>query len=264
MSERSSAEPVVFLRCDDVAGDTPGLAAVHDVVAALDLPCAFACIPARLTAEAVKRLTAGGTTSISLHQHGLTHSRITPDGVDHEDELVGYRTLEAMREAIERGRRTMIDLAGPDVDLDTFTPPRHRYTEHTVEVLRALGVRRLSAGVYFDRSSRLAYRFGRLTGRRAVRGRGLSRHDDPAGPPYEVSTSVNVDLARDGSPRPVDPVAVLTEIDAARRFTATVGLLLHHELYTDEPERAAALHTVLSAVAERYDVVDLRELPRRV
>ena len=253
---------VLFLRCDDVTVDSDGLAAVHDVVADLALPCAFACIPARLTAPAVDRLAGEGTSSISLHQHGFTHSRIDDDGVDQEDELVAYRSRSEMRSAIRLGRQALVDLAGEHVDVTTFTPPRHRYNEHTVPVLRELGVTRLSAGVYFDRASRLACRAGQMVHRRTFLGRGLSRHDHPDGPPYEVSTSVNVDLARDGSPRPVDVAALLSEIDVVSAHTSTVGLLLHHELYTDDRPRQAELRRLLVELTNRYPVVDLRSLPR--
>ena len=258
---RAPHDLALFLRCDDVTVDSDGLAAVHDVVADLALPCAFACIPARLTAPAVGRLASAGTSKISLHQHGFTHSRIDDDGVDQGDELVSYRSRREMRSAIRLGRQVLVDLAGEHVDLETFTPPRHRYNEHTVPVLRELGITRLSAGVYFDWASRLACRAGRMVHRRTFLGRGLSRHDHPGGPPYEVSTSVNIDLARDGSPRPVDVAALLAEVEAVSAHTSTVGLLLHHELYTDDRSRQAQLRRLLIELTNHHSVVDLRSLP---
>lgn len=256
----------LFLRCDDVAGRTEGLDAVAGVLDDVSMPCAWACIPKRLTADAVDRLAAVPGTS--LHQHGWSHERIQPDGTDTEDELPGYADLTSQREAIVRGREVMASLVGeraPSVlDLDTFTPPRHRYDRHTLTILRELGVRRLSAGIYFDLPSRVVYAVARRLGVVSIGGRGVSAHDrsSVAGEPsiVEVSVSVNVDLARDGSPRAVVVDEVLREIDEAARRTETVGLLLHHETYTGRPERAEALGRLLDAVAARWSVVDLRTI----
>jgi hypothetical protein len=78
----------------------------------------------------------------------------------------------------------------------------------------------------------------------------------------EVSTSVNVDLHRSGKPRPLEPDTVLAELDAAARHTRTVGLLLHHTIYDDEPARGPALRELLARVRASHEVVDLRDLPR--
>jgi peptidoglycan/xylan/chitin deacetylase (PgdA/CDA1 family) len=262
-----SGRPVVFVRCDDVGDDSRGLAAVHDAVLAAGVPCAFACIPARLKGAALRRLdgpdTGTDTDGVSLHQHGFTHTRHRADGVDREDELVGYRTAAAQRSAIALGREILRDRVGRRLDPDTFTPPRHRYNEATVVILRELGFRRLSAGVYFDRASQLVYRLGRRLGLRSLAGRGISLHDVAAPDGLvEVSTSVNVDLHRSGKPRPLEPDTVLAEIDAAVRHTATVGLLLHHTVYDDEPARGRTLRELLTRVRASHEVVDLRDLPR--
>jgi peptidoglycan/xylan/chitin deacetylase (PgdA/CDA1 family) len=256
----------LFLRCDDVAGDTDGLAAVADVLRDVSLPCAWACIPKRLTADAVDRLAAVPGTS--LHQHGWSHERIQADGTDTEDELPGYADLGAQRDALRRGRQVMTDLVGgraPEcLDLETFTPPRHRYDRDTLTILRELGVRRLSAGIYHDLPSRVVYAVARRLGVVSIGGRGVSAHDRPsvAGEPsiVEVSVSVNIDLARDGSPRDVVVDEVLREIEDAERRTSTVGLLLHHETYTGRADRADALRRLLDAVATRWSVVDLRTI----
>lgn len=264
-----SGRPVVFVRCDDVGDDTRGLAVVHDAVLAAGVPCAFACIPARLKSAALRRLEGPGTDTdtdtdgVSLHQHGFTHTHHRADGVDREDELVGYRTAAAQRSAIALGREILRDRVGRRLDLDTFTPPRHRYNEATVVILRELGFRRLSAGVYFDRASQLVYRLGRRLGLRSLAGRGISLHDVAAPDGLvEVSTSVNVDLHRSGKPRPLEPDTVLLELEAAARHTATVGLLLHHTVYDDEPARGPALRELLTRVRAIHEVVDLRDLPR--
>lgn len=255
--------PVLFVRCDDVTVDSWALGAVHDVLAEREVPCAWACIPAELTAEAAARL--GTSPVMSLHQHGWSHQRLHPDGSDSRDEMVGYRTVADQRAAIERGRAAMTQLVGANLDLHTFTPPRHRYTRATVQALRELGFRRLSAGVYFDLPSRVACGVARRLGLPAVAGRGMSRHDRPAGAgPVEVSTSVNIDLDRSGEARPVDVEQVLAEVVAAAAFTPTIGLLLHHEIYADDPARVATLGRLLDRLLAEYRFVDLRSLPALV
>lgn len=258
----------LFVRCDDVADDSPGLATVAAVMRDVAVPCAWACIPSRLTAAAVDRLAV--VPGSSLHQHGWTHQRIGADGVDTEDELPGYPDRASQRAAIVRGRQVMLDLVGrraPDVlDLDTFTPPRHRYTRDTLLILHELGVRRLSAGVYHDLPSRVVYALARPFGVVSLGGRGISAHDRtsvvgvPSPRPVEISVSVNIDLDRQGRPREVDVDGVLAEIESSARRTSTVGLMLHHDTYAGRPDRADALRRVLEAAAARWRFVDLRTL----
>jgi hypothetical protein len=255
--------PVLFVRCDDVTTDSWALGAVHDVLAERGVPCAWACIPADLTADAAARL--GATPIMSLHQHGWNHQRLHPDGTDSRDELVGYRTVAEQRAAIERGREAMTRLVQAGLDLHTFTPPRHRYTRATLQALRELGVQRISAGVYFDLPSRLVCGVARRLGVPAVAGRGMSRHDRTGGRwPTEVSTSVNIDLARSGDTRPVEVNQVLAEVADAARFTDTIGLLLHHDTYEGDPARVASLGRVLDRLLEQHRFVDLRSLPALV
>ncbi|MEZ5248095.1 MAG: polysaccharide deacetylase family protein [Ilumatobacteraceae bacterium] len=221
-----------------------------------------------MTAAAVDRLAA--VPGSSVHQHGWTHQRIGADGVDTEDELPGYPDRASQRTAIVRGRQAMLELVGrraPHVlDLDTFTPPRHRYTRDTLAILHELGVKRLSAGVYHDLPSRLIYAVARPFGVVSLGGRGISAHDRPctAGVPslgpVEISVSVNVDLDRRGRPREVDVDALLAEIESAARRTSTVGLMLHHDTYAGRPDRADALRRLLDAAARRWSIVDLRTL----
>jgi peptidoglycan/xylan/chitin deacetylase (PgdA/CDA1 family) len=213
-------EPVwFFFRDDDAGWDDAALEALLDVFEPHGLPLDVAAIPLAVTERTVGLLTgrqASGRNDVRVHQHGLAHVNHEPEG--RKCEFGVSRSPEQQREDVARGREVLHGLFG---DLPAiFTPPWNRCAPWTAEVLRDLGFavlsRDLSAGL--------------------------------AGVPGLVELPIAVDWFAKRKKVPVDRAGLGELLAEAAAGPGPVGLMLHHEVMSEEDlaDLAALLDLVAS------------------
>jgi peptidoglycan/xylan/chitin deacetylase (PgdA/CDA1 family) len=213
------AEPVwFFFRDDDAGWDDAALEALLDVFEPHGLPLDVAAIPLAATVRTVELLTsrqAGGRNDVRVHQHGLAHVNHEPEG--RKCEFGPSRSAGQQREDIARGREVLRGLFG-DVPA-VFTPPWNRCAPWTAEVLRDLGFavlsRDVSAGV--------------------------------AGVPGLVELPITVDWFAKRKKVPLDRTGRGRLLAETATGPGPVGLMLHHEVMSEED--LADLAALLELVA---------------
>jgi peptidoglycan/xylan/chitin deacetylase (PgdA/CDA1 family) len=192
-----------FFRDDDAGWDDAGLARLLDVFEPAGLPLDVAAIPAALTPATVALLTGrAGRNDVTVHQHGFAHVDHEPEG--RKCEFGVSRSRDQQAEDVARGRALLRERVGevPAV----FTPPWNRSAPWTAEVLRELG---------FD-----------------VLSRDLSA--GPAGVPGLRELPVTVDWFAKQRKVPVDRTRRGELLAASARAEAPVGVMLHHEVMSEE------------------------------
>ncbi|RMH72073.1 MAG: hypothetical protein D6683_14160 [Actinomyces sp.] len=257
---------LVFFRDDDVGAPCDAFDRFARLFVQREIPVAYAVVPAFLTpdtAEHVRTLAADHAPLVSFHQHGTEH-RQELRGRPVWSEFAGRIPIERQRDIVGAGRERLTDLLGDAFDGEVFTPPAHKYTVDTVRVLDELGVRILSAGVHTGRVARLAYGVGHLLSTTSLAGRTVSWHGRclPGGRVTEWSCAIDVDQDGRGHrvTRSAEELAALFR--HLRRHLDVIGVMTHHECYTDE-EKFTALAGFLDLLADEPDVriVDIHELP---
>lgn len=213
------ADPVwFFFRDDDAGWDDPALEALLDVFEPHALPLDLAAIPLAVTERTVELITtrqADGLVDLRVHQHGLAHVDHEPEG--RKCEFGVSRPPGQQRDDIASGREVLAAWFG-DVPA-VFTPPWNRCAPWTAEVLRDLGFtvlsRDLSAGT--------------------------------AGVPGLRELPITVDWFAKRKKVPVDRTARGELLAAMAAGPDPVGVMLHHEVLSDQD---------LSDLAELLTLVD--------
>ena len=141
LDETDSPRPF-FFRDDDAGWRDDRLRDVLDSFQARGLPIDVAVIPAELTPELTRELTARVTDGgVRVHQHGHAHANHEPTG--RKCEFGQSRDPAAAAQDIAEGQRRMHDAFGPDADA-VFTPPWNRCEPSMADALVAQGFEVLS------------------------------------------------------------------------------------------------------------------------
>jgi hypothetical protein len=236
----------VFVRVDDVSDVTPGLRAVVATLLQMGIAANYAVIPKRLTeaaADYLRELRRRHPGLIELNQHGFCHEQVIR-GQHHWSEFAGRRPYAEQAAAIAQGRSILIRMLQDDFGGSVFVPPSHKYDENTLDAIEACGFTILSAACYSTPWARLYYAHGNRLGaitllrhRVSYHCRALPRHHL-----REVSVAIDVDMEQrwNGSYRTKTASRLTGEFERGRSCQPVVGIMLHHEMYTD----AAKLRTL--------------------
>lgn len=241
-----------FIRDDDVGALTPALSAFMDIFAARELPVSYQIIPSLFTDECAQELRERKRQAPALFefsQHGLNHEMMVRGRTVYY-EFGPERNYDEQLSAIRSGRHLLDSKLGDAFSREVFTPPQHKYDKNTLQALRSLGVKVLSASCYVGWKHRAVYSIGRAfkwtrLGRSGISYHGNVRRDEPL---LEISISVPID---NGTRRMSTPGKVIEEIERARRHVDVIGLMFHHAVYKTSED-----HEFLSELAER-----LRRMP---
>jgi hypothetical protein len=242
----------LFLRDDDVGALTPAFRGFFDLFADAGLPVSYQVIPDRFTEECAAYMEARrgrAPALVEYGQHGLRHEMMVRGQLEFY-EFGPERTYQQQLDDISQGRALIRERLGPEIPLEIFTPPRHRYDRNTLKALRAAGFSVLSASSYSNLKFRLAYGVGRALGLTNLGRPGVPWHGRvrPDSGLFELSVAVGVD---DGGDILLSVDGVVDGIAQAARHTNEVGVLFHHAAYGSPEGR-----TFLEAV-----VVRLKTLP---
>ena len=218
-----------------------------DIFVPLELPVSYQIIPSLLTAECAQNLRERKRAAPALFefsQHGLRHEMVVRGRTVYY-EFGPERTYDEQLSIIRDGRDLLQSKLGEAFNPDIFTPPQHKYDGNTLQALRELGVKVLSASCYTAWKHRAVYSVGRALkwtrlGRSGISYHGSVRRDEPL---FELSISVPVD---NGTRRMNAPNQVMEAIEEARRHVDVVGLMFHHSVY-----RTSEDHQFLSELAGR-------------
>jgi len=230
----ASDRPVqFFVRDDDAGWDDDALERLLDVFEPHGLPLDVAAIPAAMTPRTVDLLTARRTTGrndVTVHQHGLAHVNHEPEG--RKCEFGASRSEGQQAEDAAAGRALLRELVG-DVP-PVFTPPWNRCAPWTAQVLRELGFevlsRDLTAGV--------------------------------AGVAGLVELPVTVDWFAKRKGTRVDRGGRGELLaDSARQPGRPVGVMLHHEVMSDQDMVDVGTLLALLAAHPSASVGHLDQLP---
>lgn len=228
-----------FVRDDDVGSLTPALRAFIDTFATRGLPVSYQIIPAELTNDCAQYIAdqrGRSPTLFEFAQHGLTH-KMTVGGREVRYEFGPERSYQEQLQVIQAGQAILRDLLGPHFNPHVFTPPQHKYNRDTLKALKAAGVKVLSASNYAASARhRVIYALGGTLGMSSIGRNGISYHGRvrPDSELLELSISVGAD---NGSERVPTTSEVIAAVEAARRRTPLVGLMLHHMAYSSEADQ---------------------------
>jgi len=229
----------VFVRVDDVTDLTPGLRAIVATLLPMGIAANYAVIPKRLTqaaADYLRGLRRRHPGLIELNQHGFCHEQMIR-GRHRWSEFAGRRPHAEQAAAIAQGRSILIRMLQDDFGGSVFVPPSHKYDENTLEAIEACGFTILSAACYSTPWTRLYYAYGARLGaitllrhRVSYHGRALPRHNL-----LEVSVAIDVDMEQrwNGTYRVKTAPRLMDEFERSRSCQPVVGIMLHHERYTD-------------------------------
>ena len=229
----------VFVRVDDVTDLTPGLRAVVAMLLRAGIAANYAVIPKGLTesaADYMKELRHRHPGLIELNQHGFCHEQMIR-GQRRWSEFAGRRPYADQVAVIAEGRRILIRMLKDDFGGSVFIPPSHKYDENTLAAVEACGFTVLSAACYSSPWARAYYALGaQLSAITLLRHR-VSYHCRTI--PYhhllEVSVAVDVDMEQrwNGTYRIKTAPCLTDEFERSRGCRQVVGIMLHHEMYTD-------------------------------
>jgi len=249
-----TSRPVsVFVRVDDVTDLTPGLRAVVATLLRMGIAANYAVIPKSLTeaaADYLRELRRRHPGLIELNQHGLCHEQVIR-GRHHWSEFAGRRPYAEQAAAIAQGRSILIRMLQDDFGGTVFVPPSHKYDENTLEAVEACGFTILSAACYSSPWARLYYACGaRLHAITLLRHR-VSYHcrTIPHHHLLEVSVAIDVDMEQrwNGTYRVKTAPRLTDEFERGRSCQPVVGIMLHHEMYTDAT-KLRTLNTFLESL----------------
>lgn len=125
----------VFIRNDDVGPLTKELQQVSYLLWENHVPVSHAVIPGQLTLDCVAwlhRFLAECPELLEIHQHGWKH-------IDHGNkaEFGPERRYQEQYQDIAQGKSVLYHFFGTEV-FPCFTPPWHRYTTDTLQILAEL------------------------------------------------------------------------------------------------------------------------------
>jgi hypothetical protein len=235
-----TSQPVsVFVRVDDVTDLTPGLRAVVAMLLRMGIAANYAVIPKRLTPAAADYLREHRHRHpglMELNQHGFCHEQVIR-GQHRWSEFAGHRPYSEQLAAIANGRSILVRSLQDDFGGSVFVPPSHKYDENTLEAVEACGFTILSAACYSSPWARIYYAYGArlrtinlLRHRVSYHCRAIPRHHL-----LEVSVAIDVDMEQrwHGTYRTKTASRLTDEFERGRRCQPAVGIMLHHEMYSD-------------------------------
>jgi peptidoglycan/xylan/chitin deacetylase (PgdA/CDA1 family) len=217
LDEAGSPRPF-FFRDDDAGWRDDRLHAVLDCFQRREVPLDIAVIPAELTPELIRALTARVIESgVRLHQHGYAHLNHEPTG--RKCEFGESRDPAHCAQDIAEGQRRMSEAFGRHAD-PVFTPAWNRCDPSVADILVSLGFEVLSR--------------------------------DSTAPPFDRSDLAEVPITVDwfghhkgGIPWSRDDLGQAIATSISR--DPAVGIMLHHGV-TDESD-LAAVEELLAIVA---------------
>jgi peptidoglycan/xylan/chitin deacetylase (PgdA/CDA1 family) len=127
---------MVFVRNDDVGTLTKELEQVSTLLCQEDVPVSHAVIPGQLTPDSVswlQQLLREYPALVEIHQHGWKHRDYGGQG-----EFGATRSYQEQYQDIYQGKMVLQHYFGERFS-PCFTPPWHRYTGDTLQVLAILG-----------------------------------------------------------------------------------------------------------------------------
>jgi len=196
-----------FFRDDDVGWADDELRALLACFQRYSLPIDLAAIPSVLTAEFAEEIRAAyfeAPALIGIHQHGFSHTNHEVAGRKCEFGL--SRTYQEQYCDIQLGKMKLEAMLGDSALDPIFTPPWNRCTEATGKCLRELGFRVLSR--------------------------------DASAPPLAVSglkeLSISIDWFAKNHGKRLSFEAIGNLIASKVKQTQPIGIMLHHELITEE------------------------------
>lgn len=140
--DEAGAPQAFFFRDDDAGWRDDRLHAVLDCFRRREVILDVAVIPAELTPQLTRELTARVTQGgLRLHQHGYAHRNHEPSGRKYE--FGQSRDPAVAAQDIAEGQRRMHLAFGSDAD-PVFTPPWNRCDATVADVLVSLGFEVLS------------------------------------------------------------------------------------------------------------------------
>ncbi len=236
-----------FVRDDDVGEKSEELEFFVRLFVAHRLPVSYQIIPARLTEECAAfmlDMAAAHPDLIEFGQHGLHHA-MDVGGRRLKREFGPERSLQDQAADIAEGLALLRARLGPDLPIEVFTPPQHKFDRNTVLAVARSGHRVFSAAAYASPHHQAAYAVGRRLGLSSIRHHGISYNGGmrPEAAIFERSISIAVDNGRAitcGANR------LPAAISIATRSTEPVGFMTHHAVYAGSEGRAA-----LTAIAEQ-------------
>jgi hypothetical protein len=227
----SQALTHVFFRNDDAADDLAGLAELGRVFAERGLPLAHSVIPSRLSPPVADWLRDQAVHEQMVIQHGWDHVW------RERGEFGGKRTGIKQLADILRGKEILESAFGPQF-FPAMAFPWHLYSDSSLWAIAQAGFSVVS-GIFRPTPTRRAFfALGRALGAQTLMGRNVSWHGGrrPDQGPWEISVSVDpvIKYAKPPQDAPHHDLAGLqNEFRAFAPHSPLLGVLLHHEFYTD-------------------------------
>ena len=218
-----------FFRDDDAGWADDALEALLDVFGPHGMPLDVAAIPCAMTDRTVRLLTdrqLDGRNDLRVHQHGFAHVNHEAEG--RKCEFGAGRSPARQADDIARGRELLRELLGELPGI--FTPPWNRCAPWTATLVHELGFEILSRDLSAGR----------------------------AGVPGLQERPVTVDWFAKRKKAPVDRTGRGELLATAAAASEPVGVMLHHEVMSDE-DRAdvdALLELVAAHPAAAADHLD--------
>ncbi len=232
-NDAASDPTAVFFRADDVAVPGRQFRRLMEIFTRNEVPLGLAVVPAWLTPPRWQALSGMGAARPDLwcwHQHGWRHRNHEPEGK--KQEFGPFRPADALRADLERGRRRLNVIIGPDFS-PLFTPPWNRCSEITLALLQEMG---------YDAVSR-------------------SRGSQPPAPSGLPDHAVDVDLHTDRAPSAASGWQRLIGQLEKSLGRPRCGIMIHHQRMNDAA--FCFLDTLLGILRQqsRLHMADMRDLP---
>ncbi len=256
----------VFIRDDDFGKPFEWRNQFHSMFVDRQVPIAYQVVPFfldRSTAAEARAMREAHPRLVEFHQHGTRHEQ-TLRGEPVWSEFAGDEPYESQLATVLEGRGRLVDLLGEHVDLRVFTPPAHKYGPATLRALEDVGVTTLSCGVHVNLTARVAYGLGRMGKRVRIGNRTISHHAKrlPHSQIREWSCAIDVDQDGHGNRLTRSASELMKRFSLARRRIEVVGLMFHHECYTDN-QKFDVIESFLDELCddETIQFVSLGSLP---
>lgn len=257
-----SDRPVIFFRNDDVRERLDyTLISLTELFLKQQIPLAHAVEPANITPEVVnwlKSLKTDYPRLIDIVQHGYNHNAENP-GI--KMEFGGSRNYADQYNDILKGKDLMYEYFSEHWS-PVFTFPYGTYNSGSLRALSDCGFKILSSKIKFTTKARLKNFLGRSLGKDFIFGKSVNYHPGVRSNYNfrEISVSVNLIRKYTGyeTADHYNLQEILYQIEAARKHTSIIGILMHHRFHGNHLEMIQELLTHLRNTG--YSFVSFSEL----